>query len=41
MAFSVDEIRRMLSHVEAWLANNNTANPSVIHPDFTYSRGDI
>ena len=39
--FRVDEIRKMLQEVEAWLALNDTDSSAVTHPDFTNARGDI
>lgn len=39
--FRLDEIRRMLQEVEAWLALNDTDSSAVTHPDFTYARGDL
>ncbi|NQT37804.1 MAG: hypothetical protein HQ581_09965 [Planctomycetes bacterium] len=38
--FRLDEIRGMLQEVEAWLALNDTDSAAVIHPDFTFARGD-
>lgn len=39
VAFRIEELRRDIDSVESWLAVNDTdSNPSVIHPDFGYSR---
>jgi hypothetical protein len=39
VGFRIEEIRKALEAVECWLAvNDTTNNPTVIHPDFTYSR---
>ena len=39
--FRVDEVRRMLQEVEAWLSLNDGDSHPVIHPDFQNSRGDM
>jgi len=40
VSFRVEEISRQLSSVQAFIANNDTSNASVVHPDFTNARGD-
>jgi hypothetical protein len=39
--YRIDEVRRMLQEVEAWLALNDTDSSAVTHPDFEFSRGDM
>jgi hypothetical protein len=39
IGFRIDEVRRQLEVVEAWLAISDTdGGASVIHPDFSFSR---
>ncbi len=41
VSFDPAMLRQSLQEVEAWLALNDTSTPAVVHPDFSYARGDI
>lgn len=41
VGFRLEEVRRSLQEVDAWLSQNDGDSYPVTHPDFSNSRGDL